>query len=105
MPFNFPDGHKDSGKIRLHVCSPINFFVPTSDSIGEELSDEEKDMVTELLKSGIPTVILYSSAISISDFRLKLGDRLDGVSDKDIWVRNILLRSLEISYNGYNFHA
>ena len=92
MPFNFPDGHKDSGKIRLHVCSPINFFVPASDSI-EELSDKEKDMVTELLKSGIPTIILYSSAISISDFRLKLGDRLDGVSDKDIWVRNILLRN------------
>ncbi|XP_063682437.1 uncharacterized protein LOC134817234 [Bolinopsis microptera] len=81
------DEHRDSCKFRVNVCSPINFFVPTSDSPEEELSDEEKDMVTELLKSGIPTIVLYSSAISISDFKLKLGDRLDGVSDNDIWIR------------------
>ena len=81
------DGHKNiSTTMALHVCSPLNIYVPASDSAQDELSDKDKDMVAELIKSGIPTIVLYSGKFHLSEWTQRLGDRLEGYPESDIWV-------------------
>ena len=52
----------------------------------EQLSDDDKDMIAQLLKSGIPTVLLYNSSSPLDEFKEGLGNRLgndDGICVSD----------------------
>ena len=95
LSFLTTDGHRENCKnVSLHICSPVNFYVPATGSILDE-SDEDKKMLAEILKSGIPTILLSdkTSDIDLILESLKGSSGDTDLSKDNVWV-SILIKSL-----------
>ncbi|KAL5254996.1 hypothetical protein ACHWQZ_G014443 [Mnemiopsis leidyi] len=78
------DGHRENCRnVSLHVCSPLNFFVPAPGPI----NDEDKKVLEEMLKSGIPTILLCDKSTDVQSIvsALGIGGATD-LSDNNAWI-------------------
>ena len=65
------------------MCSPLNFFVPAPGPI----NDEDKKVLEEMLKSGIPTILLCDKSTDVQSIvsALGIGGATD-LSDNNAWI-------------------